>query len=187
MIRFGRPDKALVERYRLEREAMEPSFNRSLSNPSGFRIASDIADLGTNPGTFQHAQRALARWQVHIRAGIEPNPANVDLAVGNTVALVTRQLGLWILAACRITSMVDTDTSFGFSYATLPDHPECGEESFTVTSNEGVGVQFEVAATWRSDAVLARIGSPVAGILQSRATQRYLDAMVHECAAPTIA
>lgn len=164
---------------------MGPSFTRSIGTPSGFHVGHDVADLGTGPGTFERARCALARWQVHIGAGVEPTPPDIDLAVGNTVALVTRQLGLWILAACRITSTVDTDVSFGFTYATLPDHPECGEESFTVTTKAGGGVQFEIAATWRSDALVARLGSPVASIVQRRATQRYLDAMVHACSEPT--
>ncbi len=185
MIRLIRPDERLVERYRLERAAMEPSFERPVGSLTGFHVSHDVADLGTDSATFEHARSALVQWQAHIGAGVEPNPADIDLAVGNTVALVTRQLGLWILAACRIISIVDTDASFGFTYATLPDHPECGEERFTVTSKEGCSVQFEVAATWRPDTLVARLGSPVARIVQRRATQSYLDAMVQACAEPT--
>ena len=38
-------------------------------------------------------------------------------------------------------------------------------------------VRFDITATWRSDAVIARLAAPLARVLQRQATQRYLNAM----------
>ncbi len=92
------------------------------------------------------------------------------------MAILTRQRGLWILAACRISSVVDEFQTFGFTYLTLPDHPECGYESFTIhrLSDE---VRFDIEATSKPGIALVRIGSPITRELQKRATIRYLDAL----------
>lgn len=80
---------------------------------------------------------------------------------GETVVLRTRMLGLWILAACRVELAADEQNAFGFAYATLPDHPECGRESFVVrrTPDE---VCFEIAATSKPGIPLVRLSQPVA-------------------------
>ena len=183
MIRPVRPDSATIERYRAERERMEPSFQTPGARPPGFHTDVSSVDLGVGPAVFDLARTTIAHWRVQTDSGVLVTPADAPLEVGATVAIVTRQLGLWILAACRVTDVIDTDSSFGFTYATLPGHPERGEESFVAhTSPDGI-VRFEISATWRADATLARLGAPVSSILQRRATQRYLDAMVRACAA----
>lgn len=183
MIRATKPDSECVERYLLDCQSTEPTFASPGNVPAGFSTVAVSADLGAGDSTFEDARSALVQWKVHHRAGVIPHPATPPLEPGTTVALVTRQLGLWILAACRITSVVDSASEFGFTYTTLPDHPECGEESFTTRRLSDGTVVFEIAATWRSAALIARVGAPVATVLQRRATQRYLDAMVTACAA----
>lgn len=138
-------------------------------------------ELGAGMEINERAVTALRRWKVHVGAGVYVTPSQPELIVGVTVGLVTRQCGLWILAACRITSVVDSDSSFGFTYATLPDHPECGEETFLVTMAPDGVVKFEISATWRSGTLIARVGEPVSRVLQRRATAGYLNAMVRSC------
>jgi uncharacterized protein (UPF0548 family) len=104
-------------------------------------------------------------------------PPDAPLEPGTTVAIVTRQLGLWIVAACRVTERIETPTAFGFVYATLPGHPERGEERFVVTKHPDGDCSFDIDVTWRSDALVARLGAPVSAVLQRRATEAYLAAM----------
>jgi uncharacterized protein (UPF0548 family) len=96
--------------------------------------------------------------------------------------LVTRQLGLWVLAACRVTSVTDEADVFGFTYATLPNHPECGFESFTVRLAPDE-VRFDIEATSKAGILLVRLGAPVTHNLQKRATDAYLDALARWTAA----
>ncbi|HKY16075.1 MAG TPA: DUF1990 domain-containing protein, partial [Microthrixaceae bacterium] len=152
MIAIRRPTEADVERYRADREHLAPTFRTPGATPPEFHSAVHVAPLGRDPELLDRATAALRAWSVHRGAGVRPTPRDAPLEVGATVALVTRQLGLWILAACRITDVVDTATSFGFTYATLPGHPECGEESFTIETAPDGATTFAIAVTWRSDA-----------------------------------
>jgi len=181
MITPLRPDAATIERYRAERQQMEPSFTTAGEQPQGFHRAEVSVDLGVGPAVLELARDAIAHWRIQTDCGVLVTPADEPVQVGATVAILTRQLGLWILAACRVTDVVDTDTSFGFTYATMPDHPECGEESFVARTSPDETVRFEISATWRAEAALARLGAPVSSIVQRRATRRYLDALVRAC------
>lgn len=100
----------------------------------------------------------------------------MELVVDQTVAIVTRQLGLWVLAACRVMSVIDEPSKFGFVYATLPDHPEEGYESFVVHETGG-SVIFRIEAVSRPGVPLVRVGAPVTRILQRRASDAYLEAL----------
>jgi uncharacterized protein (UPF0548 family) len=59
---------------------------------------------------------------------------------------------------------------FGFAYGTLPDHVERGEERFTVEwrKDEDDSVWYEIYAFSRPKHPLARIGCPIARMLQKR-------------------
>ena len=92
------------------------------------------------------------------------------------VGLVTRQMGLWLLFACRVESVIDEPERHGFVYATLPGHPECGYESFVVAMN-GDDVVFEIEAVSRPGIALVRLAAPVTRGIQERATRAYLDAL----------
>jgi uncharacterized protein (UPF0548 family) len=95
---------------------------------------------------------------------------------GSVVGLVTRQMGLWLLFACRVESVIDEPERHGFVYATLPGHPECGYESFVVAMN-GDDVVFEIEAVSRPGIALVRLAAPVTRGIQERATRAYLDAL----------
>jgi uncharacterized protein (UPF0548 family) len=59
--------------------------------------------------------------------------------VGTTVALLIRHLGFWSLNGCRVVSCVGSAgdrARFGFSYGTLTNHAESGEERFEVALDE---------------------------------------------------
>lgn len=104
-------------------------------------------------------------------------PVDAPLEPGSTVAIVTRQLGLWVLAACRVESVTDEPSSFGFVYSTLPDHPERGYESFMVRHLGDGEVIFDIEAVSRPGIPLVRIGAPVTRMVQRRASHAYLAAL----------
>lgn len=71
---------------------------------------------------------------------------------------------------CRVVYHVDqSDTRFGYAYATLPTHAECGEESFEVYLDERTDdVIYRIRATSTAQALLAMIGQPYVRFLQER-------------------
>ena len=74
--------------------------------------------------------------------------------------------------------MVDDDNARGFTYRTLPGHPERGQETFLVTRDPATDVvRLIITASSRHATWLARIGGPVARAEQDRLTRRYLAAL----------
>ena len=82
--------------------------------------------IGTDPADFRIASEGLEVWAAHRGSGVEVFPVGAKLLAGSTVGIRTRQLGLWVVAACRVETVVDEPNRRGFVYSTLPDHPECG-------------------------------------------------------------
>lgn len=97
--------------------------------PTGFHREQSSRHIGAGDADFARARAGLQQWRAHRGSGVEVHPDDAEVADGETVAIVTRQLGLWVLAACRVSSVTDESDAFGFTYVTLPDHPECGYES----------------------------------------------------------
>jgi uncharacterized protein (UPF0548 family) len=176
VISLTHPSQEDVEEYRVARMGVAPTALPSPDPPPGFHHARFTGVVGSGPADFERAKRGLEQWAAHRRSGVEVFPPTVGIEEGATVALLTRQVGLWVLAACRLVSVIDEPTRFGFTYATLPDHPECGIESFVITT-AGPEVTFDIDATSRPGVALVRLVAPVGRALQRRATDAYLAAM----------
>ena len=73
--------------------------------------------------------------------------------------------------------MVDERERFGFAYGTLPLHPASGEEAFVVERGPDGAVRFRVVAVSRPASPLARVGAPVARLVQRRVTNGYLEGL----------
>lgn len=171
-----RPAPERVEAYRRARLASTPTALPASEPPPGFRHDSFRRVIGSGTEDFARARRGLEQWAAHRRSGVAVFPADAALDPGSTVAILTRQLGLWVLAACRVDSVIDESTRFGFVYATLPDHPERGYESFVVSVRDDQ-VTFEIDAVSRPAIPLVRLGAPVTRVLQRRASDAYLVAL----------
>ncbi len=73
------------------------------------------------------------------------HPAGAEIREGTTVALALPVLWIFVLAACRIVTVVAEPDRFGFAYGTLPDHVESGEERFLVERTSDGSVHYELA------------------------------------------
>lgn len=79
-----------------------------------------------------------------------------------------------------VTGVVSSPERVGFTYATLPGHPEAGTESFTVERRSAAGdravdeIWFVVDAVSRPASLLARASGPAGRIAQRAATRAYL-------------
>lgn len=65
----------------------------------------------------------------------------------------------------------------GFSYLTLPGHPECGRETLTAEHDTDGVVWVSLAAVSRPGSILTAMAGPVGRLVQRRATARYADAV----------
>ena len=99
--------------------------------------------LGTGAACFEEATRRLMTWDMHRRAGLR---VDVDgpAAPGRDAVLGLRIGWWWIDAPVRVVEVIDTPALLGFTYRTLPGHPERGEERFTVSLEDDGTVSIGV-------------------------------------------
>jgi len=130
-----------------------------------------------DPADFAAAGQALMTWQVQARSGLQilASSLRVDIA-----AVIVMRLGVGAVALnipYRVVSVVDEPDSQGFSYGSLPGHPESGEESFLLHRTPGGVTTFTVSAFSRPASRLARLGGPLTTGVQRVMTGRYLRAL----------
>jgi uncharacterized protein (UPF0548 family) len=176
MISLSRPGQGTIVAYHEARLSAVPTCIPGSATSSGFDYDRFSREIGLGDDDFHKARDGLISWAAHSGSGVEVFPAAAEVAAGETVTILTRQIGVWVLAACRVMSVVDQPTKFGFTYATLPDHPECGYESFEVKLDTGT-VRFEIEATSKPGIPLVRLGRPLTRVLQKRATHAYLTSL----------
>ncbi|MFC7485891.1 DUF1990 family protein [Knoellia sp. CPCC 206453] len=126
---------------------------------------------------FDGAARDLFEWQVHSRAGLQVKASDIPLTKG-TVVLMRWGLGLLsVKIPCRVVDVVDEKRRRGFTYGTLPGHPEAGEEQFLLEQFDDGRIVFTITAYSRPASTLAKLGGPVSRAAQRFMTQRYLHAL----------
>jgi uncharacterized protein (UPF0548 family) len=146
------------------------------ARPAGYRHDRWAADLGSfTADRFAWAAAALAHWQVQRGAGLIVYPGS-PVQADSTFALAFRLAAIYVVATGRIVYVTSEPDRFGFGYGTLPGHPEQGEEAFHVV-RQGSRLQLEIVSFSQPRHPLARVGAPVARVVQLRVTRRYLTAL----------
>lgn len=132
-------------------------------HPSGFKVDHNRIQLGSGEATFDAARRALCQWQHYRIDWIELHRPDVDPQPDQTVGVLARALGLWVLNVCRVVYAVEAEQPvrrFAFAYGTLPEHAEAGEERFQVEWHEDDSVWYDIFAFSRPNQLFARIAYP---------------------------
>jgi uncharacterized protein (UPF0548 family) len=153
--------------------------------PAGYHHDQWQADLGPfSEDKFERLAAGLSRWQVQLGSGMTITPAG-PVSPGLTFALsfgLTDDFG-YAVASGRVVYVTEEPDRAGFAYGTMPDHPERGEEAFHLV-RQGASLLFVVRAFSRPQHPLARLGAPVARIMQRRMNHRYLAVMRAAAAEP---
>ena len=121
---------------------------------------------------FDRAVTGLRTWVAHEGAGLRVFPQE-PVAPDETVIALTSIGPMRMTAPCRIVGVFKEPDSFGFSYGTLPGHPESGEETF-VLERRDAGTYFCVRAFSRPVEPLARLAGPIGRAVQRSVTRRYV-------------
>jgi uncharacterized protein (UPF0548 family) len=185
MLSLRRPTATAVQAFLTAQAQLDftyPGAGADSSAPApGFDVDHTCVKLGDGEKTFVAAKAALERWQHFRLSWVEAVPAGVPIQQGQVVGVIARSFGLWWLNACRIAAVLRDDGKvkrFGFTYGTLPDHMECGEERFQVEwDQESGGVWYDILAFSRPRHLLARLGYPLMRRLQKRFAQDSAEAM----------
>ncbi len=153
---------------------------RNGDHPLGYLVDHNCIHLGSGQATFDAAKRALCDWQ-HYRFGwIELHRPDVDPAPDQTVGVLARALGLWVLNACRVVYMIEEDKPlrrFAFAYGTLPEHAESGEERFQVERREDDSVWYDILAFSRPNQLFSRLAYPYVRRKQKQFARDSMQAM----------
>jgi uncharacterized protein (UPF0548 family) len=172
----GMASESKLQQLRLAAEQEVPTSRAGLllevPTPEGYRRDIWTADL---PHGFEAGRAALQAWASQRAAAIAIEPRDAPLVVGTTVALAIPLLWASLSATCRIVATVDEPNVFGFTYATLPHHPEDGEESFIVERRPDGSASYTVTAVWRPAMLCTRLFPPLTRWVQRRATIQYVE------------
>lgn len=150
--------------------------------PDGYTIDHNRVELGRGRVVFDRAVRAVRRWKMFDFAWLRLCPDDAPIEVGSTVAILVRHFGFRSLNAARIVYVLDETSEAiekrGFAYGTLAEHAERGEERFSVEyRKDDDSVWYDLYAFSRPNDVFARLGYPLARMLQKRFAADSLAAM----------
>ena len=133
-------------------------------HPPGFVVDHNRIHLGVGQTTFEVAKRALCEWQHYQFDWIDLHRPDVNPEPEQTVGVLARALGLWVLNACRVVYVIEElkpIRRFAFAYGTLPEHAESGEERFQVEWNQDDdSVWYDIFAFSRPNQLFARWAYP---------------------------
>ncbi len=156
--------KSIESQSRLEFTYPSVGATRNGDHPSGFVVDNNRIHLGAGHATFDVARRALCEWQHYRFDWIELHRPDVDPAPDQTVGVLARALGLWVLNACRVVYVIEEEEPlrrFAFAYGTLPEHAESGEERFQVEWHpKDDSVWYDILAFSRPNQLFARLAYP---------------------------
>ena len=147
------------------------------NQPDGFHHDRYQAELGRGPLTFQRAVTGLKTWKAHRLPGMGVFPECQEIVTGATVVVTLGTPIIALAVPCRIVSVIDGQTRWGFAYGTLPGHPEQGEEAFIVSIGQDQTVRFEIQAFSRPGDPLVRLSGPIGRAIQKGGTGGYLRAL----------
>ncbi|EGC29730.1 hypothetical protein DICPUDRAFT_42465 [Dictyostelium purpureum] len=183
---YGTQDYAEKHEYELD-----PKYSQ-------FDVDQVKVKLGTGQECFQKAVEALKKWKQFDLGWVHLYFNNTPIAVGETVGVLSRQFGFWILSFCRINfvydgSQEDGSVKYGFSYGTLKDHVERGEERFVIewvrdpdSSLDKGDVYFEMLSFSEPNYWLSQLGYPVTRYFQSRFSIDACNSMLRSVGAPGV-
>jgi uncharacterized protein (UPF0548 family) len=177
-IGFGHRSDDDLDRALAEARRAELSY-RHVGSTLQARTLPGVADRTLErevPGTLAAAEATLRRFAPHdgIRARIVPPDAPLEV---RTSLLVVARLGpVEMCVPDRIVAVIDEPTRFGFAYGTLQGHIEAGEELFLAQAIDSDRLRLTVRVQARAASMAARLGGPVAPLLQRIAASRYLTA-----------
>jgi uncharacterized protein (UPF0548 family) len=144
----------------------------------GWKFDSHRVLLGHGREVFQRGSQAIDAWQMFPSemtrvVGCDKPRERLDVVVVYRSAIFLMRL----IMPARIVYTIDdaADDSacavgrYGFAYGTLPDHPERGEERFTIEWDRSTdAVYYSLVAVSQPAHWIARAGYPYARLEQSR-------------------
>ena len=208
MFLLRRPSPSQIDRFLDQSRALPLSNGPTLAERvrNGGKVDELVVTIGNGQADFERACIALKTWKQFDVGWVQAFPSQPSLEPGTNVAVQIQHLGIWSLNGARVLEMTSgvisrkTETPgvvsaktttgvsvspemtpeviFGFSYGTLTNHAESGQELFEVSIDRLTGdVSYRIRAVSRPQSPLAWLGFPMVRVLQARFRRDSADAM----------
>jgi uncharacterized protein (UPF0548 family) len=186
MFVLRRPTPDTVDRFLRGSQDLPLSYSPvgiAATGPAGYDHDETVAAIGRGLEDFQRARAAVHAWKPFDLGWVDLLPRNASVTNGTVVAVVIHHLGFWSMNGCRVVYTWDERARAGFAYGTIVNHAEEGEELFEVFLDPATDeVMYRIAAVSRPRSPLARLGYPIARMLQARFRRDSVAAMTRAIA-----
>lgn len=145
--------------------------------PPGYHLAEHSAVVGSGPAALERAAAAVFGWRAQRGVGLRIRATGPASTPGTVVVLTAGLPRFGYDIPCRVVWASTEGDLRGFSYGTLPGHPERGEERFTVRLTEDGDVVYRIRVFFRLASPAARLAGPASLLLQRASTARYVSAI----------
>ena len=186
MYLIRKPDSAQIGELLKAQSRLQVTYNfvgmtREGHSPSGFVVDHHRVCLGYGPTVFERSRSALLGFQQFRFSWVELFAPHGEPQEGQSLALLARAAGLWVLNANRILYRMENNEDrrhFGYAYGTLPEHAESGEERFLVEYNPADdSVWYDIFAFSKPNQWQSRIAYPFVRRCQKRFARDSMNAM----------
>lgn len=130
--------------------------------------------VGRGSAAFESASRAVLSLRMHRKAGVKMTMPTDTVRLGDVIRLSFGVGPVALHGSCDVISVLDEPRRRGFRYRTRPDHPEEGEESFTVDWAADDQVLVTVESFARPNMVIMRLAGPLGRLGALLVNRRYL-------------
>lgn len=130
-----------------------------------------------NRTDFEQAAHDLLCLRAHEAAGLDVRASDLPVVAGSDVRLRFGIGALAVTAPCNVLEIINEPARRGFTYGTLPGHPESGTERFILEQDRDGRVRITVTALSKPATRLARASGPLGRAVQRHLTSRYLHAL----------
>lgn len=124
---------------------------------------------------FGRLAEGIMTWGLQSGAGLDVRASSPRAEPDAVVLMRLGPPGVGVRVPCRVVDVLDEPDRVGFSYGTLPGHPERGEELFAVERREEHAV-VRIRAFSVPGSALSRAIGPAGRVAQKVMTERYLRA-----------
>jgi len=180
-----RPSTKLLHKANVLHEQLELSYSEiglstELHFPKNYNHDRNQIVIGKGIDVFEKARHLIQAYRhfpttwAFVHAESIPHP-------GHSVSVIFRQLGLWWINGARIIKVIDRPNFYGFSYGTLSNHVEKGEELFFTEILSDETVIYGISAYSRPRFWGARLIKPYARSQQKRFVRESMQLMKQQC------
>lgn len=148
--------------------------------PRGYAVDHHREPLGSGREVFERAKRGVEEWKMFSLDWMVLCWPYLRIAPGEVCAVLAMHMGFWSMNAARIIYVIDEERRFGFGYGTLPGHCFAGEERFLLEWLPDDSVWYQVTSFSRPRHWMARVGYPVARLIQKRFGPQSAEALIDE-------